>query len=431
MDSNELKIIMVAPPGVGKTSFLAAMHEEFNKTFANANINTWTSDSKTLFALEACKQVLKNIDPKLQKKKVTPTNPPDDPWEDEGFVFELGSGGKKFMKLRFTDPSGEYFSPTATSRQREYIEQQLQECDAVVVPIDATALTEMQSQKVNDTGVGTWHQEVNNPSQITNLLKNAYSSLEDNSVPRLIVLAPVKCETYMKYQKKADKLLDRVQKGYRDLLNHLKSPELIDRVAVVVTPVQTIGNVAFSHHKTDSEGVTRFIYHKTPIDAPYSPQDGDQPLRYILRFLINIYLENQEKAILKEKKKLEESQGKLKTEKNKVKEVESKYIMAWEKFQNRENMPGVFKGVANWWDGLQNSRPDEIYEQVNKEYKDVTSSYEKFEREVETISNNVKATEKQIKAFNEALSNFSQNCKNSAGFAILQGFKWLSHSKSL
>jgi hypothetical protein len=124
LNSEELKIIMVAPRGIGKTSILAAMYYEFDKTFKRANLQTWVENSAVLAAIEECKSIWggqENKDPKNQdkdprlNKKVTPTQPKDNPWNDQGFMFEIGSSGKKFMKLRFTDPSGEYFIPTATT----------------------------------------------------------------------------------------------------------------------------------------------------------------------------------------------------------------------------------------------------------------------------------------------------------------------------
>ena len=74
MQTNELNIIMVAPRQIGKTSLLAAMHEEFDKTFERANLQTWTDDTNTLQAITECKQVLRTIDPKF-KKKVKEHNP--------------------------------------------------------------------------------------------------------------------------------------------------------------------------------------------------------------------------------------------------------------------------------------------------------------------------------------------------------------------
>lgn len=63
----------------------------------------------------------------------------------------------------------------------------------------------------------------------------------------------------------------------------------------MVTPVQTVGNVVFAYHKTRDDGFIKFEYNKTEIKAPYAPKDGDQPLRYVLRFLLNLY--NEEKNV--------------------------------------------------------------------------------------------------------------------------------------
>lgn len=215
MLTNELNIIMVAPRQIGKTSLLAAMHEEFDKTFERANLQTWTDDSKTLQAITKCKQVLRTIDPKFEKF-VHASDMLLDPWDDEGFVFELGSGGRKFLNLRFTDPAGEYFNLNATQKQKDYVKQQLLKCHAVIIPIDATALMEKKTGRVNYSEVGTWHEEKNDPERITTLLKDAYAGL---TVPRLIILAPVKCETYMRTSQDAENLLQHVQIGYQKLLN--------------------------------------------------------------------------------------------------------------------------------------------------------------------------------------------------------------------
>ena len=138
-NNEELNIIMVATRGIGKTSLLAAMHEEFDKTFERANLQAWTDDNNTWRAIEDCKAILKTIDPRL-KNIVTPNDPRENPWGDQGFIFDIGSAGKKFIRIRFTDPSGEYFNSNASPEQRSYVTKQLIQCDAVVIPIDATAL---------------------------------------------------------------------------------------------------------------------------------------------------------------------------------------------------------------------------------------------------------------------------------------------------
>jgi Double-GTPase 2 len=416
MLTNELNIIMVAPRRIGKTSLLAAMHEEFHKTFERANLQTWTDDSKTLQAITECKQVLKTIDPKFQKS-VKRTDSEPDPWDDEGFVFELGSGSRKFIKLRFTDPSGEYFKLNAAQEQKEYIKQQLLACDAVIIPIDATALMEKKTGRVNYSEVGTWHEEKNEPERITTLLKYAYAGLTD---PRLIILAPVKCETYMRTSQDAENLLQHVQIGYRELLNFLKSDGLFGKVAVVVTPVQTVGNAVFAYHKTGDEGFIKFEYNKTEIKAPYAPKDGDQPLRYVLRFLLNLSNEEKKRQLEQDQKELAELEKSLSLEKDKLDEVKQKVAQRQKAFREQQQLWFPFRSIDKLFDDKYGA-----YKTAQENLKSTQKTVQDIQTKVQKSKTQVQATQEEIKIFNNAIFSFAIGCKNSDGFAILQGAKWL------
>jgi len=83
--------------------------------------------------------------------------------------------------------------------------------------------------------------------------------------------------------------LNRVKQGYETLLNFLKAEALLQNVAVVVTPVQTVGTVVFSHVEV-KDGKPFFWFHQTN-NPKYNPIDSEQPLRYILRFLLKKYTE--------------------------------------------------------------------------------------------------------------------------------------------
>ncbi|CAD5950363.1 TRAFAC clade GTPase domain-containing protein [Planktothrix agardhii] len=416
MPTNELNIIMVAPRRIGKTSLLAAMHEEFHKTFERANLQTWTDDSKTLQAITECKQVLKTIDPKFQKSVET-TKPELDPWNDEGFVFELGSGGRKFMAIRFTDPTGEYFATNSTQRQKDYVKQRLLKCDAVIIPIDATALMEKKTGRVNYSEVGTWHEEKNDPERITTLLKAAYAGL---SVPRLVILAPVKCETYMRTSQDAENLLQHVQIGYQKLLNFLKSDGLFGKVAVVVTPVQTVGNVVFAYHKTRDDGFIKFEYNKTEIKAPYAPKDGDQPLRYVLRFLLNLYNEEKKRQLEEDQKELSELEKNLSKEKDERDEAKQKVAEREKAFIERKQTWLPIRFVANLFDDAYTP-----YKEAKENFKSTEKTVHETQTKVKNSEIKVQATQKEIDIFNKAIFSFAIGCKNSDGFAILQGAKWL------
>lgn len=413
----ELNIIIVAPRGVGKTSLLAAMHEEFDKTFESAGLTTWVSDSQTLDAIEECKRLLQNMDYRLQKL-VEPTPPKLNPWEDEGFFFEVGSGGKKFMKIRFTDPSGEYFKPAATPDQKEYVKQQLNLCDAVIIPIDSTALMEKKTGRTRNAEIGPWHVEKNDPDRITKLLKDAYESL---TKPRLVILAPLKCESYMKTDKDANDLLDHIKIGYRKLLDFFKEDEQYHKLAVVITPVQTVGHITFSHAVTDKDGFTKFFYNKAPIDAPYAPKDGDQPLRYVLRFLLNVYNQILNSELKRARENLSELEEQVDVKADQLDSARRRVNLAEHRVNQRKQNWGAFKFIADIFDDV-----DTPHSQAKKSYGEKADALKKTEYQKFEVQSTVDATEAQIQAFNAAISKFATDCKQDRGFAILQGrAKWL------
>ena len=154
---------------------------------------------------------------------------------------------------------------------------------AVLIPIDTPALMERG---------GNYHEEFNHPTEINDVFKKVYKDLDS---PRLVILAPVKCEKYIKDNPL--ELFTRVKQGYRKLLNQFDSNNLVSKVAVVITPVQTIGSVEFSYIE-DENNEPIFYFWKRQADSMYQPQNTEVPLRYLLRFLLKLHLDNEPSSIL-------------------------------------------------------------------------------------------------------------------------------------
>lgn len=417
-DLQELNIIVIGPRGVGKTSFLAAMHEEFETTFWDVGLNTWTSDTRTLGTLEECKEVLKSLGDYRLQKKVNPTPPNDIPWEDKGLVFEIGSRGKKFMRVRFTDPSGEYFKPKTEDKNKDYVRDQLNKCDAVIIPVDSTALMEKKTGKAKSSETGDWHDEKNDPKHITRLLKDAYASL---SRPRLVIFVPIKCEPYVKTDRDAQALLEHVKLGYRDLIDFFKEDERYDKIAVAITPIQTIGHIAFSHAEKTEEGFTKFIYYKTPLDAPYEPRNSDQPLRYVFRFLLNVFNESRKLELERAKQELENLEHEAGVKAKELEQAKESLYSAEQRLKDRKQMWAPFRFVADFFDDVYSP-----HNEAKSEFEVREGILNVIEAEKFAIGGQVNATEEQIQAFNNAIMKFAVGCKKEQGFAILQGHaRWL------
>jgi hypothetical protein len=282
----ELQITMLGASGVGKTSLLTAIYEQFESTIGRANLQL-TPDDHSSAILQKRLAELRNLTTDfLARGGVKGTEAPLDPSTLRSFIFDIGAKGKQpAQRLYFRDYPGGYMTAEATSQQRDFVKQLLRDSVAVLLTIDATALMEED---------GRWHEQINRPLQMTNLFKAAYQELDS---PRLVILAPVKCETYLREpNSRATDLLQNIRVKYANLLNYLNSEPLFNNVAVVVTPVQTVGSVIYSRieEKADEEGKLQplFYFRKTRFKETYQPRDSEQPLLYLLRFLLKLDIES-------------------------------------------------------------------------------------------------------------------------------------------
>jgi hypothetical protein len=266
--SKELKITMLGARGVGKTSILTALYDQFASTIGKVDLQL-TADDETMNLLDNRLGQLKAF---LDDFEATGGLEGDE--NPQYFKFDLGKkGAKPSLRLIFQDFPGGYLQ-----QNPQFIKQALTNCIAVIIAVDAPALMEDK---------GKWHEMINTPKRITNFFQQTYVDLPE---PRLIILVPVRCEKYLQNEQDAKNLLHRIKDKYKDLLELFSSENLRDKVACVVTPVQTVGTVVFSRIE-QRNNKPHFHFRKISHDAEYQPKDSDQPLLYILSFILKIRYE--------------------------------------------------------------------------------------------------------------------------------------------
>ncbi|WP_272146984.1 hypothetical protein [Spirulina subsalsa] len=203
------------------------------------------------------------------------------------FSFDLGKRGKPpVLKINFVDYPGETHT-TGTPQEKERIKGLLVNSVAVLIAIDTPYLMEQN---------GKYHGDKNKPQLIKELFKQTYQDLDS---PRLIIFAPIKCEKYVQDSRSAKKLLKQVEEGYSELIEFLKSDVFINKVVAVITPVQTVGGVVFSkmtYGDRENKKDPYLYFRKVSHDAEYSPQDSEQPLRYLLRFLLKLHIKHKSRG---------------------------------------------------------------------------------------------------------------------------------------
>ncbi|MEO1377449.1 MAG: hypothetical protein AAFW70_24840 [Cyanobacteria bacterium J06635_10] len=267
--TKQLKVTMLGHMGVGKTSLLTAMYEQFDNTIGEAGLQL-TPDAESSALLQKRLGELKAL---LDDFEATGGLKGDD--EPQSFKFGLGKpGDKTSLELVFQDFPGGYLD----GKNEEFVKKMMRESVAVLVAIDAPALMEVD---------GKWNDSVNTPKQILDVFQRNYAKLQE---PRLVILAPMRCEKYLQNEQDANDLLHKIKDKYENLLKFFSSENLSTKVACVVTPVQTVGTVQFSRVQV-IEGKPHFYFRKISHNAQYTPQDSDQPLRYILSFVLKLHLD--------------------------------------------------------------------------------------------------------------------------------------------
>jgi hypothetical protein len=278
---SDLKITMLGPRGVGKTTLLTAMYDRFEATIGQTNLQlTPDAESAALLSekLEQLKRLL--VNPKVSGG-IEATAAPADAWALPVFKFGLGKkAGQPSLYLQFHDYPGGYITTAASPEQRAYVASLLRDSNVVVIAIDAPPLMEKS---------GLYDETFNRPSQIKAMFANAYQNLDSR---RLVLFAPVKCEKYTATPDSARTLTQRVKESYAHTFEFFNNEKLRSQVAAVITPVQTVGGVIFSQLQ-ETDGNPHFLYRKTSFNAQYSPLNSEQPLRYLLSFLLKLHYDNQ------------------------------------------------------------------------------------------------------------------------------------------
>ncbi|MFE0460428.1 hypothetical protein ACFW1A_14395 [Kitasatospora sp. NPDC058965] len=260
-------VIMIGPRGVGKTSLLTAIYDQFQRVVSPTGLVV-RPEGRTATLLQTYREELRRFahgltyDPGIAGNKTI---------NDHVLTIGTPRAPAPELRLNITDIAGEALTE-ADSHLRARFAQALAASAVVFVAIDTPALME-------DGGVR--HDEVNKSELITDVLREAVSHQPN----LLVVLVPLKSEKYAQQPELLRQLHQRVRIAYQPLLDFLGSLQTA-RAAVVLTTAQTVGSMVYSRLDRET-GEELFVLRA--LRQEYSPQDTDQPLRWMLRFVLNAY----------------------------------------------------------------------------------------------------------------------------------------------
>ena len=274
-----MKIAMMGPRAVGKTTILTAVFNETKSSIATTMLKL-TDRGDTGRELQDRLYQLKSVFKK--QEDITDNSHPGAGAEathnEHNFYFSFGIQGKDpSIDMEIKDFPGEYVT-TMPERVMTFIS----EATAVFIAIDTPHLMEQD---------GKFNEIKNKTALITQFFRTALEGIDSE---KLVMLIPLKCEKYFREQR-MEEVLQRVENTYADLIKQFRQSL---KICCTVAPILTLGDVEFDTFKYDAtgnveldvDGTPNMVRYKYVGDKPkYSPRFCSQPLYATLSFLAAQY----------------------------------------------------------------------------------------------------------------------------------------------
>ncbi len=287
-------VLMFGTRRSGKSSVLASMIESFEK------INATSKNKIKLEATPDTKELLKMKKNKLEK--VFEGRIPDEPFiiyedlTDTPYEYEFlmtAEGSKDSHTISFKDIPGEWLM---TDERKKELDNDAARARIIIIAIDTPHLMEAG---------GAFH-DFNLPTRVYDFLRCPKG---EKDIPRMILFVPIKCEKYY-YEGRMNEVNDRIKKQYELLFENFAVSPKKELYTVAITPILTLGGIVFDSFMKDSDGKVAIInntkvpslayrpkavYYKLYDKAPiFSPKYCEQPVLYILNFILKFAEMNQE-----------------------------------------------------------------------------------------------------------------------------------------
>ena len=259
--NNELSFAMLGSTGAGKTTLLACMNKELERlnpgTFFPKDPQSFTTLNN---AYNALKDEANDRTHYEFGVGVTGTEAMSE------YVFTIrGSTGSTDAK--FYDFPGGWMTSSDTANF-DKLRDILSKSMVVIAAVNTPYLMESNGK----------YRDLAKIPEMIHLLK---MSLEDTSQQKLFLIVPIKCEKYTRNARDKEKLQKVLSDEFAEVFMLKDNPSYRGRLAIVMLPVHTAGNVSFSRFEKDG----REIYTKNR-DKGFSPQYVDMPLRIAMSFLL-------------------------------------------------------------------------------------------------------------------------------------------------
>lgn len=294
-----MKVCMMGPKAVGKTTILTAVFNETQQSIAETKLNLLAlgdtnsnllDRQRMLKAMFRTKSDVVDCAQNRTVKNDRPSGGIEASSYETRFDFSFGFLGKDpILDLMIKDFPGEM-----VVNKSDDVISFIKDSQAIFVAIDTPHLMENN---------GEFNDVKNKPKVITRLFAEALKEHEDE---KLIVLIPLKCEKYF-HQKCMNEIVAKIEEKYSSLISFFRCD---NKICCTIAPILTLGDVEFDDFSYDSGNVRlapdmcpENVMYKYVGECKYSPLFCSQPLYALLSFVAAQYQRNKDNGFLNRLKK--------------------------------------------------------------------------------------------------------------------------------
>jgi len=265
---------MLGGRGVGKTSMIAALWNEFSRVCDDPKLQL-LPEGQTHIDLNKRLDELKSV---AQTSLGAAIKPGAVGWsgilatmEESDYILELyHTGCNANFKIIFKDYPGAWLAED--SKKFGLVVDKISEARILLVAIDVPAL--MDSEARNDS--------INHPNYLLTALMRGFRKTQRvdaaGSPPhRLVMFVLMRGEKWLR-EDTHQEILSRFESRYQTVLRVVRG--YANTTCAVICPVQTLGAVSFVRFDENDNHVFERLNNED-----YSPVDCDQPLRYSMAFI--------------------------------------------------------------------------------------------------------------------------------------------------
>jgi hypothetical protein len=281
----ELKVLMVGPRGVGKTTLLASTYQKLEDELEKKDYKITRDNPTAAFLNKRVHEIKLIIKGKLKAK---PSQGPQSTMQERDFKFDINilGGQDSDIRLTFIDIPGGWYTG---EEGHEKADKLFEESHFAFVAIDANALMEDD---------GDYNDIINAPDTIYDSFKRTLNK----GCLEAVVFTFVRAETY---RDRTSELYETFYEEYQKTIDFCRE----QNVGVYATHVETVGGIQFNRFAGDENGIPtpEFIIVK---EKGYQPANCEVPLQLILQHALQVSVNNLGSKVSDREKEVEDAENK-------------------------------------------------------------------------------------------------------------------------